>query len=318
MNPKRSQRKQKRKQRRRQLFNKVKSPFKPIHIKMNTYRDKFKEFNQRIDQRLEQRTTATIVTDDTERTCANCGEVYKGRVCPQCGQSGTWMRYSWRQAFLNFLDIWGLGNRPMFRTLRELFIRPGYMVRDYLAGHRNFYFPPFKLLALAVVFWLFARFVTGSSSEGTDLLNSINLEKIHLSPLILYLAQSLIAFVKFMLDNPLYLCLFFAAFGGFCLWITFRKVGKYNFVETYVFLIFVMSQMLICFNMNSIAEVIYKGSEKLIMSITTSGGTAKAAIGYVASILMMIVSFVSSVLEIGVALLLVLDIKVNLILDSRL
>ena len=53
---------------------------------------------------------------------------------------------------MNFLDIWGLGNRPMFRTLRELFWRPGYMVRDYLNGHRQFYFPPFKLLAVVIVF----------------------------------------------------------------------------------------------------------------------------------------------------------------------
>jgi hypothetical protein len=61
---------------------------------------------------------------------------------------------------LNFLDIWGLGNRPMFRTVMELFWRPGYMVRDYLNGHRNFYFPPFKLLAIMVVFLYLASQLT--------------------------------------------------------------------------------------------------------------------------------------------------------------
>lgn len=106
---------------------------------------------QRLDRRQQSRASIIPNVDDTQRICSNCGTTYVGRVCPQCGQAGTWTRYTWRQAILNFLDIWGLGNRPVFRTLKELSWRPGYMVRDYLNGHRNFYFPPFKLLAIMVV-----------------------------------------------------------------------------------------------------------------------------------------------------------------------
>jgi len=47
-----------------------------------------------------------------------------------------------------FLDVWGLGNRGMFRTLRDLVLRPGYMIRDYLSGMQMAYFPPFKLFFL--------------------------------------------------------------------------------------------------------------------------------------------------------------------------
>ena len=49
----------------------------------------------------------------------------------------------------------------MFRTLKELFWRPGYMIRDYLNGHRQFYFPPFKLVAVAVVLLVFVGWLTG-------------------------------------------------------------------------------------------------------------------------------------------------------------
>lgn len=132
-------------------------------VKKGTLRRKIKTMDQRLDHR--QRSRASIIpdVDDTQRTCSNCGTAYVGRVCPQCGQAGTWTRYTWNQAMLNFLDIWGLGNRPIFRTMKELSWRPGYMVRDYLNGHRNFYFPPFKLLAIMVVFLFLASQLTSES-----------------------------------------------------------------------------------------------------------------------------------------------------------
>jgi len=128
--------------------NKVKVS-KPV--KKGTLRRRIKNVDKRLDRRQQSRASIIPVVDDTQRTCTNCGTEYVGRMCPQCGQAGTWTRYTWQQAMLNFLDIWGLGNRPIFRTMKELSWRPGYMVRDYLNGHRNFYFPPFKLLAIMVV-----------------------------------------------------------------------------------------------------------------------------------------------------------------------
>lgn len=59
-------------------------------------------------------------------------------------------RYSFKNAFLLFLDVWGLGNRGMFRTLRDLILRPGYMAYDYLKGMMMAYFPPFKLFFLLI------------------------------------------------------------------------------------------------------------------------------------------------------------------------
>ena len=100
-------------------------------IKKNTWSRNLRALDLRLDRRQQQRAPIPVKIDDTERTCSNCSTVYRGRVCPQCGQVGVWKRFTWRQAILNLLDIWGLGNRPMFRTLRDLFWRPGYMARDY-------------------------------------------------------------------------------------------------------------------------------------------------------------------------------------------
>ncbi|UKK53797.1 DUF3667 domain-containing protein [Prevotella sp. E2-28] len=83
-----------------------------------------------------------------KHTCATCGTSYQGNYCPRCGQSSRIGRYSLKTAFLLFLDVWGLGNRGMFRSIRDLLLRPGYMIRDYLGGMQMAYFPPFKMFFL--------------------------------------------------------------------------------------------------------------------------------------------------------------------------
>ena len=85
-----------------------------------------------------------------EHDCTTCGRHYVGNYCPQCGQSSTIGRYSFKSAFLLFLDVWGLGNRGMFRSIRDLVFRPGYMIRDYLQGMQMAYFPPFKMFFLLI------------------------------------------------------------------------------------------------------------------------------------------------------------------------
>lgn len=80
--------------------------------------------------------------------CPTCGTHYQGNYCPRCGQSAKIGRYSFKNAFLLFLDVWGLGNRGMFRSIRDLLLRPGYMIRDYLRGMQMAYFPPFKMFFL--------------------------------------------------------------------------------------------------------------------------------------------------------------------------
>lgn len=85
---------------------------------------------------------------EQQHRCSTCGTEYVGNYCPRCGQSSKIGRYSFKRAFLLFLDVWGLGNRGMFRTLRDLLLRPGFMIRDYLSGMQMAYFPPFKMFFL--------------------------------------------------------------------------------------------------------------------------------------------------------------------------
>ena len=105
-----------------------------------------------------------------KHVCATCHTEFHGNYCPRCGQKSTIGRYSFKTAFLTFLDVWGLGNRGMFRTIRDLLFRPGYMIRDYLSGMQMAYFPPFKMFFLVITLSVLVD--SGLNIKMTNTLNN--------------------------------------------------------------------------------------------------------------------------------------------------
>lgn len=108
---------------------------------------------------------------EAENECKNCGLHYKGNFCPDCGQTSKTKRFTLHNALLMTLEVWGMGNRSMPRTVFELIVRPGYMIKDYLNGRRISYFPPVKMLFVFCIFLSFILFVLPidyvSNFEGT-------------------------------------------------------------------------------------------------------------------------------------------------------
>ena len=92
--------------------------------------------------------------DESMHTCQSCNTEFHGNYCPRCGQSANIGRFSFRTAILLFLDNWGIGNRSFFLTIRDLILRPGYLIRDYVRGRQSAYFPPFQMFFLLATFSL--------------------------------------------------------------------------------------------------------------------------------------------------------------------
>ena len=126
------------------------------------WKAKYKTF-----KKWQQRPYVVAPISKEEHDCPTCHTRYVGNFCPRCGQSATIGRYSFRTALLNFLNVWGIGNRSMFRTLRDLILRPGYMIRDYLMGMQMAYFPPFQMLFLLTTFSFFV--IYGFNIKGQTL-----------------------------------------------------------------------------------------------------------------------------------------------------
>ena len=225
----------------------------PQRVKKHTWSRNFHAWELR-NNRREQDRHLSLVDDSTMRTCPNCHRRFVGSFCPRCGQSGTWSRYTFRRAILNFLDIWGLGNRPMFQTMRELFVRPGYMVRDYLNGQRQRYFPPFKMLAVMALLLVFVTWLTNQKhysflGEIVRIYNDSVADQLSaksLSSGVSGIIDSLIQLLKFLSSSPLYEYLCLGVLYVLCVWGAFKRVSRFNVVETYIFLVFILVQFLLC------------------------------------------------------------------------
>lgn len=92
--------------------------------------------------------------------CANCGEELRGEFCSQCGQRARDLHQPVGTLLSQFFDdVFDLDTR-LVRTIRPLFTRPGAVTREYLAGRRASYVPPFKayIIAAFIFFGLFTLF----------------------------------------------------------------------------------------------------------------------------------------------------------------
>jgi hypothetical protein len=89
--------------------------------------------------------------------CDNCGTAVPGRFCGNCGQRlEAPLRSLWHFLKLAAEDVTHADSR-LWRTLWALLVRPGFLTRQFLSGHRASYLPPVRLyLVLSVAFFLFA------------------------------------------------------------------------------------------------------------------------------------------------------------------
>lgn len=191
-------------------------------------------------ERKKRRVSYAPQSSQEEHTCQHCGTQFQGNYCPQCGKVASWQRLTFKRLCLNFLDIWGLGNRPMVRTIRDLFWRPGYMIQDYLNGHSLSYFPPFKMLAVFTIFIIFLAWCFDINYQGSGLsFKSIEAE---LGANSKHLLAYLQAAIKFLNEHLLYTIILQNVLVVLITWLVFKKKSKLNLVETFFSQIYINCQ----------------------------------------------------------------------------
>lgn len=86
--------------------------------------------------------------ESTTIYCLNCGQSFAGNFCSNCGQKSTIKRITWKEVFHNIPHMLFHLDDGFFYTIKQLAIKPGQTIRDYLEGKRKDYFNPFVMLLL--------------------------------------------------------------------------------------------------------------------------------------------------------------------------
>ena len=121
---------------------------------------RIKELLQRFKQWQHKPVDYKFASNDVQH-CNNCGNDFTGNFCPYCSQRSGIGEVSWRSVQQSVMDVWGLGSRSLPYTAWQLFLRPGYLIDDYINGKRQMSFPPVKMFFIVALFysllayWLF-------------------------------------------------------------------------------------------------------------------------------------------------------------------
>jgi hypothetical protein len=92
--------------------------------------------------------SSTLHVPETTVACKNCGHRYEGRYCPACGQRADTHRINWHYIGHEIPhSVWHVDHGIVF-TIKELFTRPGYTIREFLEGKRVKHYRPLALVLL--------------------------------------------------------------------------------------------------------------------------------------------------------------------------
>ena len=89
--------------------------------------------------------------DNEVHHCLNCNHDFMGNFCPYCSQPADTRRISWQSIMHGFMELWGFCKRSVPSTIWQLIYRPGYLILDYLRGHRVASYPPIKMLVIVAL-----------------------------------------------------------------------------------------------------------------------------------------------------------------------
>jgi hypothetical protein len=92
--------------------------------------------------------------------CQNCHAPFASEYCPDCGQKDIDLKRSMTELVRELLNETFEVDGRAFRTVRTLFLKPGTLTAEFLAGRRRTYTPPLRLyLVISVLFFVLAAWV---------------------------------------------------------------------------------------------------------------------------------------------------------------
>jgi hypothetical protein len=89
-----------------------------------------------------------------EKDCLNCGAVVDRKFCPECGQENLQTRENFFHLTFHFISDYFHFDSKFFRSLVPLFVKPGFLTREYWSGKRVRYIHPLRLFFFITIIFM--------------------------------------------------------------------------------------------------------------------------------------------------------------------
>src|SRR5688500_13544904 len=94
-----------------------------------------------------------------QTNCLNCGAEVVGRFCHHCGQENIETRENFFYLVGHFISDYLHFDSKFFRSLVPLFVKPGFLTKEYWEGRRMKYIPPLRLFFfVTIIFMVFTSY----------------------------------------------------------------------------------------------------------------------------------------------------------------
>jgi hypothetical protein len=176
--------------------------------------------------------------NDANTICKNCSHEFEGKYCPSCGQKGKTGRITIRQVFKDIRNHFIHFEQGFLYTIKELLIRPGHTIREYIEGKRVRHIKPVRFMFWATAISFLVLHYLGFEEKLLQQIQARQGNPTNL-PQQQHFAQKL---SEMIMGHPSILMLSLLPGIGLCSWLLFRKRG-YNYAEHFTIGAFLMGEL---------------------------------------------------------------------------
>ena len=175
-------------------------------------------------------------------TCKNCNKNFDGNFCNNCGQNSNVGRINFSYLTDEISNSVLQVNRGIFFTIKELFIRPGHSIREFIEGKRKQHFKPLAfVLLLSTIYVLLTYFIGTKTFLGDAISGIIDAT----SKGDKELSKSVII-LNWLANNYAYSTLLLLPVFSLASFLAFKK-AKYNYFEHLILNLYIQGQQIVIY-----------------------------------------------------------------------
>jgi len=174
--------------------------------------------------------------------CKNCNHKFEGQFCSYCGQNSKVQKIDFKYLTHEFSNSILQVNNGFLYTIKELFVRPGHTIREFLAGKRVRHFKPLAFVLVTSTIYVLTSYITNSKTVLGDFISGLSEGFDSQSQTLAFFHNTLLWFE----NNYAYSTLFTLLFFSFASFIVYRKSG-YNYFEHIILNLYLTGQQTVIF-----------------------------------------------------------------------
>ena len=202
--------------------------------------------------------------------CKNCENSFEGKYCPNCSQKADTHRFTIKHFGHEFFHAFTHADKGIFFLMKELFIRPGTVAREFNAGKRKKYFNPITYLLLVMALQIYLSQKTGINTYYLEEIQKQTQTEI-VGPAAEYekTAELMKVVEQQILEHSKIVNFLFLPILAFFTWGMFRRAGC-NYAEVLVLDVLWIAHILLLYILVCLIPfLIYPPSVLLTMNIYT-------------------------------------------------